>query len=285
MKRDIIFGLKIFSLILGVAIASFVSISFLSVNEPDTLTNESIPRAAILDQLSDDIPNESLQELATKYLIEAGYEVDIFTTKDITVDFYKQLPSMNYQFVIVRSHGVQDDDENPLLFTGERYTEDKYITEQLFGNVKKATPLFEASFKPDLANAEWVVLNATTKILRTPAQFTDQTQNQYFAIGPKFVRESMVGKFSGTTFLLAGCNTLSNSELAESFVSRGASVVVGWDNTVGSSDNDRGILYVLHKTIEDDLELKEAVNQINDILIPELMPFPANLEFYSKANI
>ncbi|MCZ6582661.1 MAG: hypothetical protein O6761_05770, partial [Thaumarchaeota archaeon] len=227
MKRDIIFGLKIFSLILGIAIASFVSISFLSVNEPDTLTNQSIPRAAILDQLSDDIPNESLIELATKYLVEAGYEVDIFTTKDITVDFYKQLPSMNYQFVIVRSHGVQDDDNNPLLFTGERYTEDKYITEQLFGNVKKATPLFEASFKPDMPNAEWVVLNATTKILRTPAQFTDQTQNQYFAIGPKFVRESMVGKFSGTTFLLAGCNTLSNSKLAESFVSRGASVVVG----------------------------------------------------------
>ncbi len=285
MKRDIIFGLKIFSLILGIAIASFVSISFLSVNEPDTLTNQSIPRAAILDQLSDDIPSEFFKEKATEYLIEAGYEVDIFTTKDITVDFYKQLPSMNYQFVIVRSHGVQDDDENPLLFTGERYTEDKYITEQLFGNVKKATPLFEASFKPNLANAEWVVLNATTKILRTPAQFTDQTQNQYFAIGPKFVRESMVGKFSGTTFLLAGCNTLSNSELAESFVSRGASVVVGWDNVVGSNDNDGRMLLVLQKTFEDDLELIEAVNQVNDILIPELMSYPANLEFYSKANI
>jgi len=110
-------------------------------------------------------------------------------------------------------------------------------------------------------------------------------REKYFAITPKFVRESMVGKFSDTTFLLAGCNTLSNTELAESFVKRGASVVVGWDDTVGSSDNDKGMLLILHRIFNEDIELKQAVNMINEILVPELMPYPSSLEYYSRGEI
>jgi len=51
-------------------------------------------------------------------LEKAGYQVDVFTTKDITVDFFKNLPQMNYEFVVIRTHGVADfGNENSITIT------------------------------------------------------------------------------------------------------------------------------------------------------------------------
>ena len=69
--------------------------------------NPSQLRAAIIDQLHDDIPNFELQANATRMLEDAGYEVDLYTTKDITVGFYKNLPSMNYHFILYEQFGRQ----------------------------------------------------------------------------------------------------------------------------------------------------------------------------------
>ena len=132
--------------------------------------------------------------------------MDIFTTESVTVDFYKKLPTMNYQYVVVRTHGASEKsgDKSITLFTGERYTEEKYIQEQLFGHVKKATPLLERFYQSSSHEpSDWVQVNDTYRYLRTPANTFDDTKDAYFAISPKFVKESMVGKFAGTIFLLS----------------------------------------------------------------------------------
>jgi len=96
----------------------------------DIISLESTPSykqpkqlAAIIDQLHDSIPNESFQQKAQQHLENAGYDVDIYTTQDITVDFYKKLPSMNYKFIYIRTHslGVQELQNSTFLFTGEKY--------------------------------------------------------------------------------------------------------------------------------------------------------------------
>ena len=45
------------------------------------------------------------------------------------------------------------------------------------------------------------------------------------------------------------------------------------------------MLQILYRIFSEDLELNEAVNQVNEILVPELMPYPANLEYYSEVEI
>jgi len=145
MKQKNFFVTVVLIIIAGAAITSIVSIGMLSDNESKTSNYNGTPKAAILDQLSEDIPNEFFREKASEYLNASGYEVDIFSTKDITVDFFKELPSMNYQFVIIRTHGVLDAiEKTPMLFTGEKYTEEEYITEQLLGHVKKSHPFIRS---------------------------------------------------------------------------------------------------------------------------------------------
>jgi len=76
-----------------------------------TLESKQTPtqlRAAIIDQVHNDLPNFKLQADAQRMLEDAGYEVDLYTTDEITVDFYKNLPSMNYHFILIRSHGGED---------------------------------------------------------------------------------------------------------------------------------------------------------------------------------
>jgi len=131
--------IKISSKIFIVAISLIVSFSVLfsfasqeNIIQNESYSNNGIPRAAILDQLHSDIPSKDFQDKATEYLETAGYEVDIYTTEELTVDFYKTLPKMNYEFIVFRTHAVGTDgpenyeeEKSVALFTGEREADDK----------------------------------------------------------------------------------------------------------------------------------------------------------------
>ena len=289
MQRKI-FDIKIVGLILLVGVSIFFTISMLHGElEAENSDYDGTPRAVIIDQLHDDMPNPHFQQKATEYLEAAGYQVDLLTTKDVTVDLYKNLPKMNYNFVVVRSHGTTDmtSSNSVVLFTGEKYSEDKYVSEQLFGQVKRATPLFEVTYvMEDGDSSEWVVVNDTYSYMRTSAIPLDKTEHEFFAISPKFVEEAMNGKFHGTTFILGGCDTMSNPSLASALLERGASSVVGWDDTVGNADNDRIMLNLLEIHLNDKKEMAEAVEQvISAHIVLEKMPYPATLKYYSNENI
>jgi len=132
------------------AIAIGISIFLLPINIQNDLfqfetTNYEggVQRAAIIDQLYYDYPDKNLHKQLTNYLKNAGYKVvDIYTTPDVTVDFYKKLPSMNYKFIIIRSHSLGDGavEESAALFTGEKYNEHKYVKEQFLGHVSRGVP-------------------------------------------------------------------------------------------------------------------------------------------------
>src|SRR3990172_2725589 len=235
------FGLKIIlSIILVATTVSIVAAFLHDAAEGNSSISETIPKAAIIDQLYDDIPNDWFHEKASELLKQAGYEVDIFTTKDITIDFYKSLPSHNYKFVIARSHGAADENDQNIvtLFTGEKYTTEKYITEQLFGQIKKGIPFQEVAFLVNSTKSEWIIVNDTYSTLSVPANAMVSNDEEFFLITPDFVDSNMEGTFSNTIFLLGGCSTMQTDTMAKSLVKRGASSVIGWDNKIGSHDND-----------------------------------------------
>ena len=248
-----------------IAVVFAVSLLFMQSNADEVSSYQGPQKAAIIDQLYNEFPSESFQKQAREYLESVGYEVDVFTTDQITVDFYKDLPKMNYKYVIIRTHGVSEDgDDNSVgLFTGEKYSEEKYITEQLFGHLKKGAALLDLLFVADTSKAEnWVKINSTAYEIKSSAHVIDNTKDEYFVISSSFVDKVMVGNFDKTIFILGGCDTLSEPSFAKSLTKRGASVVVGWEDQVGASTNDQMILKLLDDTLIQKIELKESLDSV-----------------------
>jgi len=240
-----------------------------SFTENEVYSYNGVPRAAILDQLNDDIPNKAFQEKATAYLEEAGYEVEIFTTKQLTVDFFKTLPKMNYEFIVVRSHAIGSDgpdyfEKEPVsIFTGEKYADDKYIQEQLLGQLGKGAPYLSSAVEVSVDLSDLGESNSSEGNAAESTWSLLDTTNPYFLVGSKYVDELMEGRFPNSVIVLAGCSTVSNPSLAKSFIDRGASLVLGWDRLVGSDRNDRVTLAFLENVLINDMEVDEAVQHAN----------------------
>jgi len=280
-------GEKSITLILLSSIGISASMIFMFISTDKVLAyDDGVPKALILDQLDNDFPNEVFQNTAKEYLETAGYKVDIITTEDITVEFYKNLPTMNYKFVVVRSHGVADkfNHNEVSLFTGEKYTTDSYILEQLSGTVKKGTPLIDLTFKPsEQDSTNWIKINENQYELTSKVEIIDNSQDEYFLISPKFIRETMKGSFSNTVFFLGGCETMAQSSMAKSLVDKGASAVVGWDRPIGSVDNDLIMLRFLEHFLIDKYNIEQSVDSAQYIP-PEHMIYPSSLVYYTNLN-
>jgi len=293
MKRKIFPDVKILALMLLGVIAFSVSFVLLQDNkeaeifEAENLESDGVQRAVIIDQLYDDIPRDWFHQQASDRLKAAGYNVDIFTTQDITVDFYKKLPTMNYKFIVIRTHGVEDKNNDSVdIFTGERYQEDKYIAEQLFGQVIRGAPLQQITFEPNTnSTSGWNIVNDTYREMITPVTTHIEADDDYFLITPKFVDELMVGKFPGSTFVIGACSSLGNISLAESLVNRGASFIVGWDGTVGDWENDMIMIQLLEETLIKNIELNEAVNLVMERYDWGDPTYNATLKYYHESNL
>lgn len=123
--------------------------TFLALNAGSD--GQSPPKAAIVDQLSLRQPNPAFVQSATATLEQAGYSVDYYPGDQVTVDFYRNLPTHGYELVVVRGHSavprkdlalpadVPQDildrvmaavGDDVLLFTSEPYSETAYLDEQ-----------------------------------------------------------------------------------------------------------------------------------------------------------
>ena len=225
------------------------------IKTPSATDNKPRPLAAIIDQLHDTIPNQDFNENAQQYLELAGYKVDFYTTQDITIDFYKNLSSMNYKYIVIRTHSLEEPkyDNATFLFTGEKYDVNKYFMEQISGQLGKGAPIY--------GEQKEIIEKSNENI----------EDRMYFLVGTKFVDELMVGKFPDSVILIGGCESLRNKDLAKSFISRGALDVVGWYRTVGASENDKILLAFLERTIVDKKKIDDVIIELNDEFSQELM--------------
>jgi len=226
-----------------------------------TSSQDTQPRqlAAIIDQLHGLSKNKSAQQKAVKYLESAGYDVDVYTTEDITVDFYKKLPSMNYKFIYIRTHSLEvaELEDSTFLFTGEKYDINKYISEQLSGQVRKAIPINDQL-------PEEMIKNATL-----------YEESMYFTIGSKLVDEQMIGKFPQSVIIIGGCESVRTLDLAKSLIFRGAGSVVGWDRSINSMDNDRVMLALLEEILINKRGIYDAIPSV-------MQEFGSDLQYSSK---
>ena len=198
------------------------------------------PRTAVIvDQLSLTFANPSFAETATDTLEQAGYAVDYFPGEQVTVDLYRNLPTEDYDLMILRVHsgmaeeadlttGEKTTREYVALFTGEPYSHDKYADEPI-GRLGRAT-YYEGA--PPL-----------------------------FGIGPDFITHSMRGSFDKTLIVLMGCDGLRSPRTGQAFLDKGASAFVGWSRSVSASHSDATTLRLLEKLLIEGLPVADAVAQ------------------------
>jgi len=191
-------------------------------------------KAAIVDQLCIIGPNQAFIDEATGVLEGYGFSVDLYQGDEVTVDFFRELPSYEYKLIIFRVHSgllmaEHDSDvvEATFLFTSEPYSETKYLREQTSGQMAKA---------------------------RT------SEQNPYvFAIGAKFVTDSMKGNFDDTVIIAMGCSAIHYVDMAQAFIEEGASTYLGWDASVSLNYVDRAALDVLSNLCTEAMTLEQAI--------------------------
>ena len=231
--------------------------------------------AVIIDQLSLTSPDQAFVDEATQTLHDAGYTVDYVPGKDVTVDYYRELPLKGYGLVLVRAHSgfvLRDplpagDTRVPgdtFLFTSEAYSDDTHIDDQ-------ASRRLSVAYYVDTGLEQ----------IDDAGELLEKFRNEprYFGIKPGFIESSTHGRFPGTTVVLMGCNGLTTEALAQAFIDKGARAVVGWNDLVSAPHTDDATARLLGHLLVDRLSTKEAVAQTAS----EVGPDPAyggRLEFY-----
>jgi len=190
-----------------------------------------------VDQLSLTQPNQTFIETATTILKRVGFTVDYFPGEQVTVEFYRNLPTIGYSLIILRVHSTATEaqgTEGPVtLFTSERLSPTKYIYEQLTDQL-------------------------------VGVAFSEEEKEKgiiYFGISPLFVIQSMKGRFQDTIIIMMGCEGLDNLFMAGAFVEKGAKVYIGWNRPVLASHTDLATKHLLQHFLIEKRTLKEAVRQ------------------------
>lgn len=203
-------------------------------------SGSSGPRtAAIVDQLALTQPNPDFARSATVLLEQAGYTVDYYPGEEVTVNFYRNLPTHGYDLIILRVHsglvvgrniltGSQTGTDYVALFTSEPYSDTRYSMERL-GRLGRSR-YYEGGA-------------------------------EYFGIAPNFIRSSMEGAFDKATIILMGCDGLKSVETADAFLEKGAEAFVSWSGPVSATHTDAATERLLHHLLIDGLTLEEAVAQ------------------------
>lgn len=219
-------------LLVAIVVSSVAVAIFLNFPRPG---EPEVYKAALVDHLSLTFPNQSFINKTTEILEQAGYTVDYYPGEEVTVEFYRNLPTHHYELVILRVHsarfllpnGTLGDDV--ALFTGEPYNPEKYVEEEKAGSVGSA--------------------------------HYSNTSASYFGITPSFVAWAMEGKFEDSTVILMGCDGVRSDTMAKAFIYKGAEAFVSWTKPISASYTDTVTESLLKHLLIEKLPLKEAMSK------------------------
>jgi len=217
-------------------------------------------KAAIVDQLSLTLPNKTFIQTTKNILEKAGYAVDYYPSEQVTVEFYRNLPTHDYTLIVLRAHSAlrlnlapmdrpdfsvpEQLDPSVVFFTSERFDPYKYLPEVLTDKLLQ------------------VAYNLSGPKLTWPT---------YFAITSKFIRQDMKGQFQNTTIIMMGCNGLTCTDMARALIQKGAKVYISWDKSISVNHTDQATAYLLKHLITE----KQTIGQATDETMKEVGFDPA----------
>ncbi|MFB3890337.1 MAG: hypothetical protein ACE14S_12685 [Candidatus Bathyarchaeia archaeon] len=190
----------------------------------------SAPRAALLDGLYGRSPNDTFTQALVSSLSNAGFAVDVFQGKNVTIDLLRNVEG--YRILILRVHSAVYTDDFLYVFSGEEYTESRYADEQLAGAVRKAYTF-------------------------------NETEAPYFALNSVFMGKNHPGSLNGTTLIMMGCNGTANDYVTQRFLQEGVEAYISWDGYVSLEHSDEATLRLVKAIYLEGLNPAAAVAEVN----------------------
>jgi hypothetical protein len=188
---------------------------------------------AILD------PLEGLEEDFTSSCLRlfesAGFEADVFRGDEVSVGRIKNI-SGGYRIVVFRVHSSVYHGR-VWFFTGEEYSQGRYVLEQLVDEIHPARPTLGSEF--------------------------------LFAVGAEFVLHFLEDRFDETLIVVMGCDGLRSYDLAKAFLEAGASAYVSWDGPVSLEHTDDATLVMLRGLVAEGMCLGDAVRYTMELVGPD----------------
>jgi hypothetical protein len=246
----------------GVIAVAFILVCFLVYSS----LHSSPPKVAIVDHLSffPEQQNQTFVNTCINIAEEGGLTWAYHKGEEVTVNFYRNLPSCGTSLIILRVHSaIMRTEKGTIsilgLFTSERYSDEaakKYVD--------------------DILNDRLVI-----------AFFTEGGDN-YFGIVPKFVEESMKGKFEDTIIIMMGCEGLGYegleyTDMAEAFIKKGAKVYISWDGPIGIDHTNQATVHLLQSLILHKRTIKRAVTETMEIVGKD-PAYNSTLQYYPKTT-
>jgi hypothetical protein len=242
----------------GIAIACLAVILIIILNPftPRSVIKADVLKCAIVDHLYNLQPNPEFIDYVTKEFEKVGFTVDVYRGDEITVDFYRQLPSHGYKLILFRVHGGLLENETGRgdkiwIFTNEPYSRMRYYMMQLRDQVSEGAINLES--------------------------------DPVFAVSSKFITDCMRYNFDDTVIINMACAAFYNDDLADAFIERGASVYLGWDVSVGLSYVEEATMTLVEKLCTEEMTIAQAVTSTME----EEGPDPNNnafLNYYSPES-
>jgi len=241
LRRRLTYGVAVVALIL----VCFLIYSSIYSSNQTVVDQKSERKAAIVDHLSisQQTKNEAFFETSKAILNTAGFHVYYYAGGAVTVDFYRNLPSRGFDFIIFRVHSTgrpkQEHELGDLVvfFTSEKYSTTKHISEQIAGQVVITTFPYD--------------------------------EQKYFGVTPSFVKDSMNGRFKNTIIIMMGCDGLKYTSMAEAFIGRGAKVYIGWNGPVDAAHTDQATTHLLQNLVTEKQTIKQALAETMNEVGPD----------------
>jgi hypothetical protein len=228
-------GKRTLSNILAVLFVFLNLIACSSLHQPVQTATPEKPhtlKAAIVDHLSRSHPNQAFVKECSEILKKAGYAVDYYKGEEVTIEFYRNLPALEYDLIVLRVHSAYIHKYLSLaMFTSEPYSKDRYFQEQV-----------------------------RNRVVRGFIEPFHQGDPDYLAITDKFVRYSMQGSFKNTTIIMMGCTGIKKA-MASAFSEKGAKAYIGWNGLVSAKHTDAATLQLLKHLLLERLTIAQSVSQ------------------------
>jgi hypothetical protein len=253
-------------ILLIVVFSSYFTYNFLNQPQSQAVNPASSQlKAAIVDHLSLTFPNQTFVQTATNILKQAGYTVDYIPGRQVTVEFYRNLPADGYEIIILRVHsaGFTSEGQSFLLsmFTSEPYSNTEHVYEQL---------------------TDQICCNSYTLPGEPP---------YYFGVWPKFVTLSMKGNFQNSIIVMMGCDGMAYPFMAQAFIQKGAKAYIGWTASVSASHTDTATISLLQNLLVEKQTVGQAVTETmkevgtDPTYKSQLAYYPPNAEKYTIKNL
>jgi len=184
--------------------------------------------ALIVNQLYNENSEFDFVQKCNEILSESNYRTTVINGDNVTVNLLENI-KLQRDIIIFRTHSAIFDNYT-WFFTGEEYSNTKYVMEQLAGEINIGK----------CPSYDYYVFSFSSKFIEHYWEFKDES-----------------------TIILMGCDSLPQLESADSFHKQGGYTVIGWNGPITITETDEVTLEII-RAITNGGDSNEIVNYINE---------------------